>query len=185
MEKIYIPKFILIPEIWILFMNGEQRNLIEKGMRTITIKDSMKKGTVEMLILSFLTEGDMYGYQMSQLIKERAEGILKFPEGTLYPALYRLTGEEFITSYEKKVGKRLTRVYYHMEEKGLEYLNYIIDEYMNITEGVCKILFYKERNEEVKNGFVALAARPVFQRNQEESAEKLPYPKGLNERFEF
>lgn len=99
-----------------------------------------------MLVLTLLKESDMYGYQISQLIKKRSNESIHFPEGSLYPALYKLTDEHYISSYEKQIGKRLKRVYYHIEEKGVEYQKYIINEYLSISEGIQNIIFYKGEN---------------------------------------
>ncbi len=38
--------------------------------------DTMKKGSIEMLVLFLLCEGDAYGYQLAQQIKERSGGVL-------------------------------------------------------------------------------------------------------------
>ena len=52
--------------------------------------DTMKKGSIEMLVLFLLCEGDAYGYQLAQQIKERSGGVLSVQEGSFYPLLYRL-----------------------------------------------------------------------------------------------
>lgn len=56
----------------------------------MTIKDTFKKGYVELLILKLLSDADLYGYEMTQLIVERGDGYIKVPEGSLYPTLYKL-----------------------------------------------------------------------------------------------
>jgi len=99
------------------------------------------------LLLTLLIEEDMYGYQLSQQIKERSDNDIFFPEGSLYPALYKLTEEGYVTSYEKKVGKRLRRIYYRIEEKGVEYQKEIVKEYLSLQTGIHKILFGKEKYE--------------------------------------
>jgi len=86
-------------------------------------RDNFKKGSFEMLLLFLLQEGDLYGYQLSQLIKQRSENIIIVPEGSMYPTLYRLLEKGCITDYKKLVGKRLTRVYYHLEPEGIKYLH--------------------------------------------------------------
>ena len=53
----------------------------------MNIRDNFKKGYVEMLILNFLSEKDLYGYEMTQLVIERGGGYIKIPEGSLYPTL--------------------------------------------------------------------------------------------------
>lgn len=108
------------------------------------IKNNFKKGSVEMLLLSLLSEQDLYGYQMSQLIIERGGGYISVPEGSLYPTLYKLQDKHLISSYEKQVGKRLKRIYYHIEGKGLDYLKELIAEYYAVNECITKIIHYSE-----------------------------------------
>ena len=93
-----------------------------------------------MIILLFLTEGDMYGYQISQLMKERSGGDYSVPEGSLYPALYKLIDQGYITDEKRQVGKRLTRVYYHIEEAGRQHLKQLLSDYMNVRNGLEKII---------------------------------------------
>ena len=45
---------------------------------------------------------------------------IQVKEGTLYPILYRLVDEGYISDQKVLVGKRLTRVHYHIESKGEE-----------------------------------------------------------------
>ena len=78
------------------------------------LRDSFKKGSLEMLVLALLKSGDKYGYEISHLIGERGSNVLAVPEGSLYPTFYRLESEKCISSYKKLVGERRTRVYYHL-----------------------------------------------------------------------
>ncbi len=104
-------------------------------------KNNFKKGSAEMLLLHILKEkGDCYGYEICQLIKEISEGLLMFPEGSLYPALYKLIDNECISDYKKLVGKRMTRVYYHIEKKGEERLQNLLTDYLSASTGIKKIL---------------------------------------------
>ena len=91
-------------------------------------KNNFKKGSVEMLMLHILQESDCYGYEIAQNIKERSEGRITVLEGSMYPILYRLEEAGFITQYEKLVGKRRTRVYYHLEEAGKAQLQSLLNE---------------------------------------------------------
>ncbi len=112
------------------------------------IQNNFKKGAVEMLLLHILTEkGDCYGYQMSQLIKTISEGYLNIPEGSMYPALYKLIERGYITDYKKQVGKRMIRVYYHIETEGMKRLSALIQEYHETNDSIEKILKYDFRNE--------------------------------------
>ena len=53
-------------------------------------RDNFKKGSIEMLALKLLSEKDCYGYELCQLMQERSDNIINVPEGSLYPALYKL-----------------------------------------------------------------------------------------------
>lgn len=109
--------------------------------------DSLKKGknNVEMILLSLLSEQEYYGYQLSQLVKEYSEGIISMPEGSLYPALYRLMEEGYIVDEKRQVGKRLQRVYYHIQPSGIEYLRTLIDEYNTLNQGLHNILYHADK----------------------------------------
>ena len=48
-------------------------------------RNNFKMGTVEMLVLSLLSQKDLYGYEISLLLKDLSEGSYVVPEGSLYP----------------------------------------------------------------------------------------------------
>lgn len=121
-------------------------------------QDNFKKGSVELLLLFLLQEGDMYGYQLSQLIKERSGELLSVPEGSMYPALYRLSEKGCISDYKKQVGKRLTRVYYHLEPEGKVYLKELLNNYYKTNQGIQQLLSYPhtlgDNSEGSENSFL-------------------------------
>ena len=93
-----------------------------------------------MLILRMLSDEDMYGYQMINEMNMRGKGLIDIKEGSLYGPLYRLIDKNYISENKVLVGKRRTRVYYHLEPLGVEYLNTIVDVYSKITEAVNLIM---------------------------------------------
>ena len=82
------------------------------------------------------------GSAESQLIRQLSGGSISFPEGSLYPTFYKLIENGCITDYKKTAGKRLVRVYYHLEPKGLERLNQLKEEYYRTNAGIQSILDY-------------------------------------------
>lgn len=55
----------------------------------------------------------------------------------MYPILYRITESGYVSFYEKKVGVRQTRVYYHLEDSGRKYLKSLLTsyrEYMRVID---------------------------------------------------
>lgn len=108
------------------------------------IRDNFKKGSVEMIILALLSTGDMYGYQLSQLIANTSDHVILIPEGSMYPTLYKLSDNGYISDYRELVGKRQTRVYYHITAEGRERLDALLAEYKIFSQGMDKLLQYSK-----------------------------------------
>ena len=104
------------------------------------IAEGIKRGTVEVLILHLLREGDMYGYQLSQELRTRSHGLYTLQETSLYPSLYRMLEKGLISDRQIKVGKRRTRVYYHLEPKGEAHYQALRKEYLSLCQGLLSIL---------------------------------------------
>lgn len=76
------------------------------------------KGSLSTIILKLLNEHDkMYGYEITQKVKELTKGELKITEGALYPALHKLEAEGLLDVEVAKVENRL-RKYYKLTEHG-------------------------------------------------------------------
>ena len=58
----------------------------------------MKKGVLEMLVLGLVCEQPGHGYELLNRLAVRSGGVLHTREGTLYPILYRLEDDGFISS---------------------------------------------------------------------------------------
>jgi len=55
------------------------------------------KGTLSAIILKLLSEQErMYGYEMSQKVKELSDGKILLKDGSLYPALQRMTATKWL-----------------------------------------------------------------------------------------
>jgi PadR family transcriptional regulator PadR len=108
------------------------------------LANGLKKAVIELLILKLLSEKDMYGYQISQELKKRSNNSFSLLEGSMYPILYRLTDNGCISFYEKKVGKRQTRIYYHLEGSGASHFNQMRDEYRESIQIINFLLDSKE-----------------------------------------
>ncbi|SNR52808.1 PadR family transcriptional regulator [Lutibacter flavus] len=76
------------------------------------------KGSLQTIILKLLEEKDkMYGYEITQKVKELTKGELNITEGALYPALHKLEAEGLLDVEVAKVDNRL-RKYYKLTENG-------------------------------------------------------------------
>jgi DNA-binding PadR family transcriptional regulator len=76
------------------------------------------KGSLNTIIMRLLEEqGRMYGYEITQRVKEITKGELNITEGALYPALHKLEADGLLDVEVEKVDNRL-RKYYKLTEKG-------------------------------------------------------------------
>lgn len=72
----------------------------------------LKKGSAELLILSLVEHRPRHGYEISKLIEERSEGVLRFNVASLYPLLYRLEKRGWVDGrWVEKAGQRRRRFY--------------------------------------------------------------------------
>jgi len=97
------------------YLTGAYR---ENGMfRTV-----LKKGSMELLVLSFLTDQPRHGYDIGQLIEKQSGGKLRFRISSLYPVLCRMEKRGWITGrWVEKKGQHRRR-YYHLTTRGEEIL---------------------------------------------------------------
>ncbi len=64
-------------------------------------------GSLDLLLLSVLSERDAHGYAVITRLKEVSDGAFDLPEGTVYPALHRLEAEGLLVSrWDSESGRR-------------------------------------------------------------------------------
>ena len=72
----------------------------------------LKKGSAELLILTLVETRPRHGYEISKLIEERSDGVLRFNVASLYPLLYRLENRGWLKGrWIEKAGQRRRRFY--------------------------------------------------------------------------
>ena len=97
-------------------------------------QNSFRRGVLSLVILALLKKEDMYGYQLVQETAASTGGRIITQEGSLYPVLYKLLDQGLISDRKVVVGRRMTRVYYHLEPAGEKRLRELTEEYQSITE---------------------------------------------------
>ncbi len=76
------------------------------------------KGTTPLLVLTVIGDGELYGYEISQRIRERSGGAFAPSEGSLYPALHRLEQEGALTAVWRDSERGPRRRYYRLTPQG-------------------------------------------------------------------
>ena len=70
------------------------------------------KGTLQTIVLKVLRDqGQMYGYEITQRVKELSAGRILLTEGALYPTLHKLESEGLVTTQVVTLGKRIRKYY--------------------------------------------------------------------------
>ncbi len=96
----------------------------------------LKKGVLELCVLSLLKRDDKYGYE---LIAEISKGI-EISEGTIYPLLRRLKNEGYVETYLEESSEGPPRKYYRLTEKGDNTRIMYLDEWNVFLRGVNSII---------------------------------------------
>jgi PadR family transcriptional regulator PadR len=91
-------------------------------------KSTLYKGCLEPIIMRLLKDnGRMYGYQITQLVKEITKGELNITEGAMYPLLHRLEKEGVVETEMENIGNRM-RKYYTLTKAGKKQTVAYMDE---------------------------------------------------------
>jgi PadR family transcriptional regulator PadR len=69
------------------------------------------KGHLDMLLLAIVEDGPFHGYAVIEELRQRTDGAIDLPEGTIYPALHRLERAGLLTSSWSQVNGRRRRSY--------------------------------------------------------------------------
>ena len=101
---------------------------------------TLKKGSMEVLLLSLLEDEPRHGYEIGRLIEIRSGGRLQFRVSSLYPVLCRMEDRGWITGrWRERKGERRRR-YYTLTTAGKEALAEQRQTWKDFTTAVNMIL---------------------------------------------
>lgn len=95
-----------------------------------------KKGALELCVLSQLTHGDKYGYELT----ERILDLMSIASGTLYPILRKLKEEDYVTTYLVESESGPARKYYQLTDKGRQYQAEVRKEWDEFVDAVNQLI---------------------------------------------
>lgn len=103
------------------------------------VSTNFKRGSAEMLLLSLLSQGERYPYELSKELKIHSGGLFDIQGPSLYMVLYRLEQKGYVSTREVQAGRRI-RVYYRLLPSGEEVLAGLLREYHAFHAGIENIL---------------------------------------------
>jgi len=91
------------------------------------------------IILSILSHGKSYGYQVIKNVERLSGGELEWTDAMLYPVLHRMEKDGLIKSEWVVADNGRRRKYYHITEAGLEELENEKSQWMNVHHALEKL----------------------------------------------
>jgi len=98
------------------------------------------KGSTDGLVLSVISNGPTYGYELIRELEERSSGYFHFREGTLYPALHRMERDGLIEGRWRTLPGGQERRYYYITPTGVEALSRRRTTWSNFSAAVRSVL---------------------------------------------
>jgi len=103
-------------------------------------KSDLLQGTLDMLILKTLALETMHGWGISQRIQQISSGVLNVNQGSLYPALYRLEEQGWITSEWGSSENNRQAKYYRLTRAGRKQLDEETANWQRLSAAIEQVL---------------------------------------------
>ena len=103
-------------------------------------KPDLVYGTLDMLILKALQLDSMHGLGLADRIQQMSGDVLRVEQGSLYPALYRLENEGWITAEWGVSDSNRKARYYKLTAAGRKQLTAETEHWARITAAIGLVL---------------------------------------------
>lgn len=101
------------------------------------------RGTLQTIILKVLKDhGKMYGYEITQRVRELSEERIVLTEGALYPSLHKLEADGLVKAEVMTIGRRV-RKYYVLTNAGKALAKDRVLEFVNFIKTMSLVLQVK------------------------------------------
>jgi len=111
----------------------------------MTYSSELIKGTLKTIVLKLLADNKkMYGYEITQRVKELTLDKIQITEGALYPTLHALEADGLVTTEVEYIGKRV-RKYYSLSPAGKVKTKEKVKELANFMETMISLLDIKPK----------------------------------------
>ena len=103
-------------------------------------KTDLLPGTLEMLILKAVSLRPLHGYGILLRIGQISKNALEIPQGSLYPALYRLEHQRLIEAEWGESDNKRRAKYYHLTPAGRRRLKEETTNWTRFADAVAAAL---------------------------------------------
>jgi len=98
------------------------------------------QGTLDMLILKAVSLGPLHGYGILLRIQQVSKDALQIPQGSLYPALYRLEHRGWIAAEWGESENKRKAKYYRLTGAGRKQLKSERQEWKRLAVAIADVL---------------------------------------------
>jgi transcriptional regulator len=111
------------------------------GRRTAKHANDRLQGTIDLIVLRLVdSRGPLHGYAITQQIANASDNVLRLQEGSLYPALHRMTDAGWLrASWGASENGRRAR-YYEITAAGRRQLAEEQKKWAELTDAVARLL---------------------------------------------
>lgn len=103
-------------------------------------KADLLQGTLDMLILKTLSLGTLHGYGIIQRIRQMSGEMLEVEQGSLYPALYRIEQQGWISSEWGLSDNNQRAKFYRLTRAGRKQLQVEEENWERLAAAVFKVM---------------------------------------------
>lgn len=101
-------------------------------------RTELRRGLVELCVLAVLRDGEAYGYQIVEQLRQHAN--LEFTESTVYPVLARLHRDKFLSKRSVRSDSGPPRRYFSLTAKGRGRLDEMVRQWDEVSQRVGQLI---------------------------------------------
>ena len=97
-------------------------------------------GNTPMMVLKLLEIREMYGWEIIDILAKKSFDTFRFKTGVLYPVLHTMENDGYVVSESRTIENGRVRKYYHITDRGKEYLVRKQAEWESYTRAVNNVM---------------------------------------------
>ncbi|QEG25209.1 lineage-specific thermal regulator protein [Mariniblastus fucicola] len=114
-------------------------NTSEMAKKVDKFESDLLRGSLDLMVLAVLDQGDQYGYLIQKQIREASGEKVSMSAGTMYPLLHRLEGEKLIRSrWDESTGRR--RKWYSLTAAGRKRLTKQANQWNQYVQCMAELM---------------------------------------------
>ena len=131
------------PQSNLCYIRVEEKADRQREVTWMSTRDAVSdliRGNIDAIILSVLSAGDSYGYEILKEIASTSRGEYEMKEPSLYTSLKRLENQGYVKSYWGDETQGARRKYYRITDEGTEELEEASDRWVRVRNIIDRLL---------------------------------------------